>query len=209
VDRIAKADEKSLLAESSDEGASLTPKWDQGSLRSASELGSEAEEDEDDVSKIPYPDLPDAADVLSSDDSEDQTETPKARHSVGIIDSEDQTETPKARRSVRIITGEESDNVLDVSVSRVKEKKKRIVRNSKISSAVDETGLEYVTVSERGQTQRPISGKNQRPNSSQIQRPGDNMATKLPPSKYIKVEQLKAFDGNPAELDSFDSALRQ
>jgi len=71
-------------------------------------------------------------------------------------DSEDQIETPKARRSVRIITGEESDNVLDISVSRVKEKKKRIVRNSKISSAVDETGLEYITVSEHGQTQWPI-----------------------------------------------------
>jgi len=35
------------------------------------------------------------------------------------------------------------------------------------------------------------------------------MATKLPLSKYIKVEQLKAFNGNSAELDNFDSVLRQ
>ena len=93
----------------------MTPKWDQGSLRSASELGSEAEEDTErdiEVSRIPYPDLPIVSPAELSDDSEDQIETPKARH------------------SVRIITGEESDNVLDVSVSRVKDKKKRIVRTS-------------------------------------------------------------------------------
>ncbi|KAF8418681.1 hypothetical protein EV426DRAFT_704473 [Tirmania nivea] len=33
--------------------------------------------------------------------------------------------------------------------------------------------------------------------------------TKLPHSKYIKVDQLRMFDGNPAELDSFDNAIKQ
>ncbi|KAF8428528.1 hypothetical protein EV426DRAFT_639839 [Tirmania nivea] len=33
--------------------------------------------------------------------------------------------------------------------------------------------------------------------------------TKLPQSKYIRLNELKMFDGNPAELDSFDNALMQ